>query len=65
MLEKAITSPQIRLRLSPLPAASAAKRKPGDDEENVPASKKLKVADGEVSKLQTTIDNLQGQIRNL
>lgn len=64
-LRAAITAPEIRLHLQPLPSGAATKRSSaeGDDSPIQPVSKKAK--NNEVEKMRRTIENLQGQVRNL
>lgn len=68
VLDRAITSAEIRLRLSPLPAgpsnSSGSKRKADDQEEARTDPAKKSDADS-TAKLKRTIENLTGQIRNL
>ena len=64
-LLKALSLPEIRLHLQPLPSGSAAKRKDADDDEAPANAKKAKQPNTNVEKLQRTIENLQGQLRNV
>eukprot|EP00435_Cladocopium_sp_Y103_P023093 s793_g5.t1 len=64
-LDVALTLPEIRLHLQPLPSGSK-RRAEGDDNDEKPSSaKKAKVSSSDQEKMQRTIENLQGQLRNL
>eukprot|EP00435_Cladocopium_sp_Y103_P016429 s3380_g4.t1 len=67
-LDQALVLPEIRLHLQPLPAGTSAKRKSDDDDEHQAVDKKPKSSSSSSSenmKLRRTIENLQGQVRNL
>lgn len=59
-LDRALVAPEIRLHLQPL---QSSKRKGLDEDE--PPVKKSKAAASENEKLRRTIENLQGQVKNL
>ncbi len=64
-LEKIISLPEVRLHLQPLPCASgAAKRKADPEDEDRAEEPKSKQTKGN-EKLRRTIENLNGQIKNL
>lgn len=62
-LDKALVAPEVRLHLQPLQGSSSKKR--ADNEDDDRSSEKKKVKTSESDKLKKTIENLQGQIRNL
>ena len=67
-LDKALTLPEIRLHLQPLPGGS--KRKPEEDETNpkspsVDKKPKTSSQSSENERLRRHVENLQGQLRNV
>lgn len=66
ILDRAITAPEIRLRLAPLPGSSAGgpKRK-FDEVDSDTSSVRSQSKSDEVSRLKRTIENLSGQVKNL
>ena len=62
-LERGIVLPEIRLHLQPLP--SGTKRKADNDDDASKAVVPKSKAAGEAEKLQRTIENLKGQVRNM
>ena len=63
-LEQALTAPEIRLHLQPLPSGSA-KRRADDDDVRVEPKKNKSSASSENERLRRQLENMQGQLRNL
>ena len=62
-LDKALMAPEVRLNLQPLQATMSVKRK-GEHADDFSEQKRTK-DDSMVEKLKKTVDNLQGQLKNL
>ena len=65
ILDRAITSAEIRLRLAPLPAGSGSGIKRKHDDLEPETANKAKHSPDDIAKLKRTIENLTGQVRNL
>ena len=64
-LEQALTAPEIRLHLQPLPSGSAKRRADDDDDVRVEPKKNKSSASSENERLRRQLENMQGQLRNL
>ena len=62
-LDRALVAPEIRLHLQPLQGSSGKKRSELEDDDKSSDKKKSKTS--ETEKLKKTIENLQGQLRNI
>lgn len=62
-VESIINLPEVRLHLQPLPAGT--KRKLEMDDDTKPSQPKSKSSSADTERLKKTIENLQGQVRNM